>query len=235
MRTHSPGARGSSESSPTLMTRLTPLTSTLARSGWSGSSSITSPGMPRHMRSPPGLDQIEDCANGVVDGGCDRLAEAYSRFRARGLAADDQHLARFCPEHAQDAHDHVRLHPVAVEEGAVSLRRPLRLNDVHGTGGAAARRGVDENRPVKAIRQVVSQVHAADSVVGDGNSLRELALGQPPGDLDTEAVVAEEDVAHAGDQRALRGAPRGRARGTGLVHAGASALIVSAISSHRTW
>ena len=47
--THSPGLGGSSESRPTLMTRRTPLTSTLARSGCSGRNSITSPGMPRHM------------------------------------------------------------------------------------------------------------------------------------------------------------------------------------------
>src|SRR5215472_18602773 len=48
--THSPGFGGSSESSPMLISRLTPLTFTLARSGCSGCSSTTSPGMPRHMR-----------------------------------------------------------------------------------------------------------------------------------------------------------------------------------------
>src|ERR1700679_3374829 len=48
--THSPGLGGSSDSSPMLMSRLTPLTSTLARSEWSGLISMTSPGIPRHMR-----------------------------------------------------------------------------------------------------------------------------------------------------------------------------------------
>src|SRR5713226_135911 len=47
--THSPGAGGSSESRPMLIIRRTPLTATLARSGCSGTSSMTSPGMPRHM------------------------------------------------------------------------------------------------------------------------------------------------------------------------------------------
>src|SRR5215468_10735102 len=47
--THSPGLGGSSDSRPMLISRLTPLTSTLARSGCSGCISMTSPGMPRHM------------------------------------------------------------------------------------------------------------------------------------------------------------------------------------------
>src|SRR6516225_2087733 len=50
IRTHSPGWGGSSESRPMLIIRRTPLTFTLARSGCSGWSSTTSPGMPRHMR-----------------------------------------------------------------------------------------------------------------------------------------------------------------------------------------
>src|ERR1700722_7785824 len=48
--THSPGFGGSSDSRPMLISRLTPLTSTFARSGWSVLISMTSPGIPRHMR-----------------------------------------------------------------------------------------------------------------------------------------------------------------------------------------
>src|ERR1700733_11157108 len=48
--THSPGLGGSSASRPMLIIRFTPLTSTFARSGWSGLISMTSPGIPRHMR-----------------------------------------------------------------------------------------------------------------------------------------------------------------------------------------
>src|ERR1700744_4006359 len=48
--THSPGLGGSSASRPMLISRRTPLTLTLARSGCSASISTTSPGMPRHMR-----------------------------------------------------------------------------------------------------------------------------------------------------------------------------------------
>src|SRR5262249_26272775 len=49
MSTHSPASGGSSASRPMLITRRTPLTSTLARSAWSGRNSTTSPGMPRHI------------------------------------------------------------------------------------------------------------------------------------------------------------------------------------------
>src|SRR6266542_3879835 len=70
IRTQSPGSSVSPSSRPMLTARLTPLTSTLARSGRSGSSSTTSPGMPRHMASPSsgegGLGQFPE---DVVEGG----------------------------------------------------------------------------------------------------------------------------------------------------------------------
>src|ERR671910_1171425 len=47
--TQSPGSSFSSSSRPMLIARLTPLTSTLARSGRSSISSTISPGMPRHI------------------------------------------------------------------------------------------------------------------------------------------------------------------------------------------
>src|SRR5919107_5224963 len=50
IRIQSPGFSGSFSSRPMLMARLTPLTSTLARSGRSSISSTISPGMPRHIR-----------------------------------------------------------------------------------------------------------------------------------------------------------------------------------------
>src|SRR4029450_10584149 len=49
IRTQSPGSSFSSESRPMLIARLTPLTSTLARSGRSSMNSTISPGMPRHI------------------------------------------------------------------------------------------------------------------------------------------------------------------------------------------
>src|SRR5512132_660947 len=49
IRTQSPGSSFSSSSRPMLIARLTPLTSTLARSGRSSMNSTISPGMPRHM------------------------------------------------------------------------------------------------------------------------------------------------------------------------------------------
>src|SRR4029453_3815086 len=49
IRTQSPGSSFSSESRPMLIARLTPLTSTLARSGRSSMNSTIPPGMPRHI------------------------------------------------------------------------------------------------------------------------------------------------------------------------------------------
>src|SRR5882757_7955581 len=49
MRIQSPGWRSSPVSRPMLMARLTPLTLTFARSGWSTTNSTISPGIPRHI------------------------------------------------------------------------------------------------------------------------------------------------------------------------------------------
>src|SRR4029453_11668895 len=60
IRTQSPGSSFSSESSPMLIARLTPLTSTLARSGRSSMTSTTSPGMPRHILLLLQVDGFQD-------------------------------------------------------------------------------------------------------------------------------------------------------------------------------
>src|SRR5580704_12582770 len=62
MRTQSPGSRCSSSSSPILMIRVTPDTSTRARCSWVSINSTSWPGMPRHMTtasSPSVLDRLE--------------------------------------------------------------------------------------------------------------------------------------------------------------------------------
>src|SRR6266699_5769977 len=126
IRTQSPGASGSSASRPMLMTRLTPLTLTRARSGWSGRNSTTSPGMPRHMTVHPLVrDQFQDRAHGAVDRGGDRFAQADPRASARRFTPDDQHPTFLAPEHADHAEHDVRLHPVRVEERVVGLGRLL--------------------------------------------------------------------------------------------------------------
>src|SRR5215213_10150808 len=60
IRTQSPGSSFSSESRPMLIARLTPLTSTLARSGRSSMNSTTSPGMPRHILLLLQVDGFQD-------------------------------------------------------------------------------------------------------------------------------------------------------------------------------
>src|SRR5215469_4092876 len=145
--THSPGLGGSSESRPTLMTRRTPLTSTLARSGCSGRNSITSPGMPRHMccsftaaAGSPGFgDQVHDHTDGRVDGVRDRGAQLHYVVEAGGLAANDEHPRAARAEHLEHAEDHIRLHAVGIEQPAFPERpagvRVLRAPRVdHGHG-----------------------------------------------------------------------------------------------------
>src|SRR4029450_1542669 len=60
IRTQSPGSSFSSESSPMLIARLTPLTATWARSGRSSMNSTISPGMPRHILLLLQVDGFQD-------------------------------------------------------------------------------------------------------------------------------------------------------------------------------
>src|SRR5579862_6062630 len=97
----SPGLGMSSASNPTLITRLTPLTSTFARSGWSGRNSITSPGMPRHIALP--LHHVQDDPRRLVDRRGDGLAQFHAVLDAAGLAANHEDPARLATEHVENA------------------------------------------------------------------------------------------------------------------------------------
>jgi hypothetical protein len=82
-------------------------------------------------------------------------------------------------------------------------------------GGFVEGHGVDQDeRVVPTVEQVVGQVHPADAVVGDVDTLRHLTRVDPAYDLDAEAVVPEEDVADPGHQHP-RGAGRGATHGAG--------------------
>src|SRR5260370_22765020 len=92
--THSPGLGGSSQSSPMLINRRTPLTSTLARSGCSAKSSITSPGMPRHMGHHFLIPEIGECGE----------AELPQHLIDRGLSLlDPVHRGGWRDEQVVDA------------------------------------------------------------------------------------------------------------------------------------
>src|SRR5262245_20830383 len=134
--TQSPGLTSSPSSRPMLIARLTPLTSTLARSGRSARISMTSPGMPRHM-SASCLSSCEQFERGV-DGGADRLcdwrAQLHPMIEYGRLAADQQDSARTLAEQSDQAEDDVRLHPVRVEQFGRGRGRRVELDHADGAG-----------------------------------------------------------------------------------------------------
>ena len=86
------------------------------------------------------------------------------------------------------------LEPVRVlEVGLQDEDRPWRL---------AARRGVDQDQRVVPLQQLVREVDAADAEVRHLDAGRKRLVRQAVRHLDTEAVVAEEDIADAGHQHA---------------------------------
>src|SRR5512132_106350 len=115
IRTQSPGSSFSFSSRPMLIARLTPLTSTLARSGRSSISSTISPGMPRHiffLLDRSGGHRFATCAPGLldVDGFQDQLVAALGlqveRAAGRAGGEDVGGLGLLPAVEAADGHRH---------------------------------------------------------------------------------------------------------------------------------
>ena len=100
-------------------------------------------------------------------------------------------------------------------------------SDGHGARRLAHRQGVDQHEHVVAVEQLVGEVDAADAVLAHASTPVGHGRGRPreaAGDLDAEAVVAEEHVADAGHEDPHRAPPRrGRSSRSGPVRRRSSA------------
>ena len=93
--------------------------------------------------------------------------------------------------------------PCVSSTAAAPSRRPgnVRLEDVQRAGRAAARRRVHQHDRLVAVEEGVGQVEAADAEIDHAHLRRGSGRrGQALDDLDAEGVVAQEDVADAGDR-----------------------------------
>ncbi len=97
-----------------------------------------------------------------------------------------------------------KLAPGGRVRGAARQPGVVKLDHIDRPRLVAAGGGVDEDRGLVPVGQVIGEVHAADPVVGDPDPLGQLLGGQPACDLDPESVVAKEDIADPGDQQAAR-------------------------------
>src|SRR5215217_343591 len=126
------------------------------------------------------------------------------------LAADYEGSGRPGAQGASQLDDLDGVHPVGVERERYIVF-DLRLDDVDGAWLPTTRGGVDEDDQVVIFVQGVREVHPADAEVHDLDTLRQLAFRESSYHLDPEAVVAEEDVADAGDEDApTHRQPQGR-------------------------
>ena len=116
-------------------------------------------------RSEHGLDRL-------VDGGGDRFAQADAVVDAgSGSQPTISTVLTPAAERVEHAEHHVRLHAVTVEErrglqACPSASLPVRFDHIDRTRLASARHGIDQDRGVHAVGQVIGQMHAADAVVG---------------------------------------------------------------------
>ena len=79
-------------------------------------------------------------------------------------------------------------------------RFQIRFDDVERARSFAVRTGVHQNGGFVAVLQRVSQVEAANAKIGHAHALRQLPVGQAANHFDAKRVIAEKDVADAGDQ-----------------------------------
>jgi hypothetical protein len=74
------------------------------------------------------------------------------------------------------------------------------LDDGDGTGRLAVGECIDEDGGFVAILQGVGEVEAANAEIDDARFRGQVAGCKAAGDFDAESIVAEEDVADAGDE-----------------------------------
>jgi hypothetical protein len=79
----------------------------------------------------------------------------------------------------------------------------VRLDQVERAGPAAARRRVDHDDGLVSVEQGVGEVEPPDAKIRHPNLRGQFAFQKPPDNLDAEGVVAQEDIADAGDQNAM--------------------------------
>src|SRR6185437_6077580 len=152
------------------------------------------------------LDLFKDllhCADRMRQGHPDLVRQPHPGAHVGGLARHHQATRRSAAHRVEHREDLVRGEAVRVHysRGGGEIRR-VDLKDGHRARDAAPLRGVDEHEQVAPVEQFVDQVHAPDAEVRDLDARRVRPAGEEPDYLDAEGVIALEDVADPGDQRA---------------------------------
>jgi hypothetical protein len=76
----------------------------------------------------------------------------------------------------------------------------LRFQNVNRPHFAAAGSGVYQNHSLVWVKQGVRQVEPANAKIDDADRCGERVLRQATGDLNSECIVTEKDIADAGNQ-----------------------------------
>jgi hypothetical protein len=143
--------------------------------------------------------------NRLIDGRLNRCAHLHLQLVVRDqrprLAADDQDmLDRAAHVSSRLQHfdrDHgVRLDCRGWRAGVVQLR----FQNVNRPHFAAAGSGGYQDYRLVWVKKGVGQVEPADAKILDADCLGERVLRQATGDLNSECIVTEKDIADAGNQ-----------------------------------
>jgi hypothetical protein len=158
------------------------------------------------------LEKFFHSPYGMGDGRRDRWREAHARRDIARFAGDDDGSLGPCIELVEQREHVVRRESVRVDDRS---RRcdgvRTDFDDRDRAGRPTVWRRVHEDQKVASIEELVGEVDAANADVGELDTGRHWAIGEMPGHLDTETVVAEKYVADAGDKDAIA-----------IVHAGST-------------
>src|SRR5438270_607197 len=153
-------------------------------------------------------DELLDHLHRPGQGGGDGVAQAHlaELLGSEGgrLAAHHQHPGGGLLAHAPDeVEDRGRGHRVRLDLGCRPVAGAgVRLDDEESARLGPAGDGVDEDHHPALLEQRVGEVEAADAEVDDAHPVGLGPAQESLDDLDAEGVVAEEDVADAGDEDA---------------------------------
>ena len=157
------------------------------------------------------VEHVEHEVDRAVDGGGDGGGQADALVERRGLAPDDDDALDRAAEPRQHA-EHRRPGSCVWASSAGALAS-CGIASTSGSrtatvpGGSPIGIASTSTSSVVAVEQLVGEVDAADAEVGDPHAVGHRRARRAVGDLDAEAVVAEEDVADPGDEH-----PRSRRR-----------------------
>ena len=125
------------------------------------------------------------------------------------FTADEQNFVKLCAHLMRRPQNVRRVHRMPVEHRRNSVRifkfAQVGFDDIKRSRRVAVREGINKNRHIKTVKKRVSQIVTANPVIEKFDIFGQFARLQNFGDLASETVIAEKNIADTGDENSSVG------------------------------